>query len=104
MTQETKLQDGLYRAEKGHLERIEVDNFGLRKLLVSHEAFRAVVNVQKSFRKALKGHKPDIGIVAGEMLLLAAADLPGLQERIVASNRKLFEIDINDLKDDEAMP
>lgn len=75
------LQDGLYRAKAGQLEKIEIDDFGMKKILVSQAGFEAAVSVQKRMRKVLKGNKPDIGLVA-EAMLLAAAELPDLEEKV----------------------
>jgi hypothetical protein len=77
----TLYQDGLYRMKNGQLEKVEIDDFGMKKILVAPEGFEAAVSVQKRMRKVLKGNKPDIGLVA-EAMLLAAAELPDLEEKV----------------------
>lgn len=69
-----KLEDGLYQARAGNLEKLVFEDDGTKKIRVPVAGFEAVVNVQKQMRKALSGHKPDISLVAEAMLLAAAED------------------------------
>lgn len=69
-----KLEDGLYQARAGHLEKLIFEDDGTKKIRVPIAGFDAVVDVQRRMRKLLNGHKPDISLVAEAMLLAAAAD------------------------------
>ena len=74
-------EDGLYQARGGHLEKLELEDDGTKKIRVSKAGFDAAVGVQKRMRKVLNGHKPDLSIVA-EAMLLAASQAEGIEEKV----------------------
>lgn len=84
-----KLEDGLYQARSGHLEKVIFEDDGTKKIRVPQEGFEAVVSVQKQMRKALNGHKPDVSLVAEAMLLAAAAD-PAIVEKVRLHAMRVF--------------
>ena len=84
-----KLEDGLYQARSGHLEKVIFEDDGTNKIRVPQEGFEAVVSVQKQMRKALNGHKPDVSLVAEAMLLAAAAD-PAIVEKVRLHAMRVF--------------
>jgi thymidylate kinase len=75
------VEDGLYQARAGELNKLDVEDDGLKKIRVTPEVFEAVREVQKRMRKLLGGRKPDIGLVA-EALLLHAARSEGIEEKV----------------------
>ena len=77
----SELEDGLYQARDGHLQKLDLEDDGTKKLRVTQEPFEAVVKVQRRMRKELGGNKPDIGLVAAAMLL-AAAEMEGIEEKV----------------------
>ena len=76
-----KVEDGLYLAKSGVLEKIEYEDDGLKKIRVAPDAFEAVRAVQKQMRSRLGGRKPDISLVA-EAMLMNAARLEGIEEKV----------------------
>lgn len=84
-----EMEDGLYQARAGHLEKIVFEDDGTRKIRVSQAGFDAVVNVQKRMRKILNGHKPDLSLVT-EAMLLAAADIPEIEEKVRQHAQRVF--------------
>ena len=84
-----KLEDGLYQARSGHLEKVIFEDDGTKKIRVPQEGFEAVVSVQKQMRKALNGHKPDVSLVAEAILLAAAAD-PEIVEKVRLHAMRVF--------------
>lgn len=75
------VEDGLYQARAGELNKLDVEDDGLKKIRVTPEVFEAVREVQKRMRKLLGGRKPDIGLVA-EALLLHAARNEDIEEKV----------------------
>lgn len=75
------VEDGLYLAQGGKLNKLDVEDDGLKKIRVSLEAFEATRDVQKRMRKLLAGRKPDVALVA-EALLLHASKLDGIEEQV----------------------
>ena len=84
-----KLEDGLYQARSGHLEKVIFEDDGTKKIRVPQAGFDAVVSVQKQMRKALNGHKPDVSLVA-EAMLLAAAEDPAIVEKVRLHAMRVF--------------
>lgn len=83
-------EDGLYQARAGQLRKLELDeDDSTKKLRVPLEPFNAVVDVQRRMRKLLAGNKPDIGLVAAAMLL-AAAEMPDIEERVRKHALRVF--------------
>ena len=83
------LEDGLYQARSGHLEKVIFEDDGTKKIRVPQAGFDAVVSVQKQMRKALNGHKPDVSLVA-EAMLLAAAEDPAIVEKVRLHAMRVF--------------
>ena len=79
--EKVKVEDGLYKAQAGILEKLDVEDDGLKKIRVAPDAFEAVRAVQKQMRKLLGGRKPDISLVA-EAMLMHAAQLEGIEEKV----------------------
>ncbi|MEZ2743562.1 hypothetical protein ACBP93_13200 [Paenalcaligenes hominis] len=75
------LEDGLYKARAGELEKLVFEDDGTKRIRVPQQGFDAVVDVQRQMRKALGGHKPDISLVAEAMLLTASVD-PDIVEKV----------------------
>jgi len=87
--EDERLEDGLYRAQSGHLEKLVFEDDGTKKIRVPQPGFEAVVKVQKQMRKVLNGHKPDLSLVA-EAMLLAAAEMPGIEEKVRLHAMRVF--------------
>ena len=79
--EKVEVEDGLYKAESGILEKFEFEDDGLKKIRVAPEVFEAVRDVQKRMRKQLGGRKPDVGLVA-EAMLMHAANADGIEEAV----------------------
>lgn len=75
------LEDGLYQAKAGALNKLDVEDDGLKKIRVTPEVFDAVRDVQKRMRKVLGGRKPDVALVA-EAMLMYAARAEGIEEAV----------------------
>lgn len=84
-----RLEDGLYQARAGHLEKLVFEDDGTKKIRVPQAGFETVVMVQKQMRKVLNGHKPDISLVA-EAMLLAAAEMPDIEEKVRLHAMRVF--------------
>lgn len=84
-----KLEDGLYQARAGHLEKIVFEDDGTKKIRVPQAGFETAVSVQKQMRKILNGHKPDLSLVAEAMLLSAAED-PAILEKVRLHALRVF--------------
>ena len=76
-----KVEDGLYRAQAGILEKLEFEEDGLKKIRVAPEVFEAVRDVQKRMRSRLGGRKPDVGLVA-EAMLMHSANAENIEEAV----------------------
>ena len=85
----TEMEDGLYQARAGNLEKLVFEDDGTKKIRVPQPGFEAVVTVQKRMRKALNGHKPDISLVA-EAMLLAAAEMPDIEEKVRQHAQRVY--------------
>ena len=83
------VEDGLYQARAGQLEKLVFEDDGTKKIRVPPPGFEAVVKVQKQMRKVLNGHKPDISLVA-EAMLLAAAEMPDIEEKVRLHAMRVF--------------
>jgi len=74
-----ELEEGeLYVMKKGvleHLQRDPEDN--LRKIRITDDGYKALVEIQRGMRKSLKGYKPDLTIVCSAILENAASDPEG---------------------------
>ena len=79
-------KDRLYRYD-GH-SLIEVEPSLERKLPVLDEAVDAVKAVRQSAHKAI-GFRPELALTASAMLL-AAAELPDIAERVQAYGRRVY--------------
>ena len=75
------IEDGLYVASNGTLQRVIPDDEGLKKIRIDTEAFEALRSIQRGMRHLLHGRKPDIGMVA-EALILRAALEPDISETV----------------------
>ena len=84
-----KLEDGLYQARAGYLERLVFEDDGTKKIRVPLAGFEAAVKVQRQMRKVLNGHKPDLSLVA-EAMLLAAAEMPDVEEKVRLHAMRVF--------------
>jgi hypothetical protein len=84
-----KLEDGLYQARGGLINKLDIEDDGLKKIRVTSEAFEAVRSVQKQMRKLLGGRKPDVNLVA-EAMLLHAAKAEGIDEKVRQYAVKVF--------------
>lgn len=84
-----KLEDGLYQARSGHLEKVIFEDDGTKKIRVPLAGFEAAVKVQRQMRKVLNGHKPDLSLVA-EAMLLAAAEMPDVEEKVRLHAMRVF--------------
>lgn len=84
-----KLEDGLYQARAGHLEKLVFEDDGTKKIRVPTPGFEAAVLVQRQMRKVLNGHKPDLSLVA-EAMLLAAAEDPAIVEKVRLHAMRVF--------------
>lgn len=81
-TQDEKLEDGLYTARQGRLQKIEIDpDDTTKKLRVAEVIFELVKEVQKSMRSGMGGRKPDLHLVA-EALILIGADADDVEVKI----------------------
>lgn len=87
--EKVNVEDGLYQARAGYLERLVFEDDGTKKIRVPLAGFNAVLQVQKQMRKVLSGHKPDISFVA-EAMLLAAADDPAIVEKVRLHAQRVF--------------
>ena len=87
--EKVKVEDGLYLAKAGVLEKLDVEDSGLKKILVAQDAFEAVRAVQKQMRKLLGGRKPDISLVA-EAMLMHAAKFEGIEEKVKQHCARVF--------------
>ena len=76
-----EVEDGLYLAKAGELNKLDVEDDGLKKIRVTLEVFEAVRDVQKRMRKQLGGRKPDLSLVA-EAMLMYAAGADGIEEAV----------------------
>ena len=83
------VEDGLYQARAGQLEKLVFEDDGTKKIRVPQPGFEAVVKVQKQMRKVLNGHKPDISLVA-EAMLMAAAEMPDIEEKVRLHAMRVF--------------
>ena len=83
------VEDGLYQARSGHLEKLEIEDDGTKKIRVPDECFKAVQGVQKQMRKLLGGRKPDIALVA-EAMLMFAANAEGIDQAVKEYCAKVF--------------
>ncbi len=72
-------EDGIYRVQNGILERIHIDDDGLKKLKVGTASFEALRLLQGRMRKVLGGYKPDINLVA-DAVLLHGVSQDGIEE------------------------
>lgn len=85
----TNVEDGLYQARAGQLEKLVFEDDGTKKIRVPQPGFEAVTKVQKQMRKVLNGHKPDISLVA-EAMLLAAAEMPDIEQKVRLHAMRVF--------------
>lgn len=85
----SNVEDGLYQARAGQLEKFVFEDDGTKKIRVPPPGFEAVAKVQKQMRKVLNGHKPDISLVA-EAMLLAAAEMPDIEEKVRLHAMRVF--------------
>lgn len=68
------VEDGLYQARAGNLEKLVFEDDGTKKIRVTQEGFDSIRFVQREMRTLLGGHKPDINLVAEAMIFAAASD------------------------------
>ena len=87
--EKVKVEDGLYLAKAGVLNKLDVEDDGLKKIRVAQDAFEAVRAVQKQMRRLLGGRKPDFSLVA-EAMLMHAAQFEGIEEKVKQHCAKVF--------------
>jgi hypothetical protein len=79
-------QDKLYRFDGQTF--VEVEPSGERKLPVTEDALQAVKTVRQAAQRAI-GLRPELSLCASAMLL-AAAELPDIAERVKALGRRVY--------------
>lgn len=67
------VEDGLYLARDGQLVKLDIEDDGTKKVRLAPAVFDEVRRVQRRMRRRMAGRKPDIGDVAGAMLVFAAS-------------------------------
>jgi hypothetical protein len=89
---EGELEEGeLYVLKKGVLEHLQKDpDDNLRKIRITDDGFKALVEVQRGMRKAFKGYKPDITIVCSALLENAARDPENATAIVKEYAQKMF--------------
>lgn len=83
-----KLEDGLYIARSGNLERVKPEE-DVKKIRVTTTTFEMVQEIQRRMRKHLGGYKPDLGLVA-EALLRESAQSQNVEELVRTHAMRVF--------------